>query len=114
MERGIRAEIPNRKGRIEKFTGAESIRRRWPVQDALGQEQDHFRYLRLSVFKAVGLRSQNNDRKGKVRDFLLEGQIFIHRQENIEFTGIRNQFETFSIFGPQPVHLANGTNVVTD
>lgn len=77
-----------------------------------GKLPKHFRHQRMRVFKAIRFGPQHHDGKRQVIEPLLTRQVFIHREEDIEFSGVGNEAQQFSVFDARPARLRNGLNFV--
>ena len=73
---------------------------------------EYFRHQWVRVFKAIGFRPQHNNGKRQVFEFPLMWQIFVHREEDIEFAGVGNEAQKFSVLYARPARVRNGLDLV--
>ena len=67
---------------------------------------------RVRVIKTVRSGLQDHDGKRQVFEFLLVRQVFIHREEDLEFAGVGNEAQKLSVFDACPARPWNGLDFV--
>src|SRR5580700_10475031 len=63
-----------------------------------------------NMFEPVGLGAQDDDDERQFPDFILMRQVFVHRQEDIELAGVRDEAKQFAVADAGPAGLRHGFN----
>jgi hypothetical protein len=73
---------------------------------------EYFRHQWVRVFKTIRFCAQDHDGKRLAQELLLEGQVFVHCKEDIEFAGAGNKADKVSVFDACPARPRHGLNFV--